>query len=372
MTQTHNLFAPLKVGASELQNRVVLAPLTRTRALPGNVPSDLATEYYAQRAAAPGTLLITEATYISPGSAGVPIQGDGIVPGIWSPEQIEAWKKVFQAVHKLESKVYVQLWDIGRVAWYHKLQELGDYVPTGPSAIPMKGEDSEHLRALTHAEVKQKVALYVQAAKNAIEAGADGVEIHSANGYLPDTFLRSASNQRTDEYGGSVENRARFSLEIVDAITEAIGADRTAIRLSPWSTFQDIAVDEKETPEQFNYVFEQLQKRANEGKQLAYVHVVEPRLFGVPEPWATNEPFRQIWKGNFVRAGGYDRETALEDADKADNTLIAFGRDFIANPDLVERLKKNQKLTKYDRDTFYVPGADGYTTYKTYEEESKV
>jgi NADPH2 dehydrogenase len=367
MTQTHNLFSPIKVGSSELQNRIVLAPLTRTRALPGNVPSDLATEYYAQRAASPGTLLITEATYISPGSAGVPIPGDGIVPGIWSDEQLEAWKKVFKAVHDRGSKIYVQLWDIGRVAWYHRLQELGNYFPTGPSAIPMKGEESEHLKALTHWEIKGKVALYVNAAKNAIAAGADGVEIHSANGYLPDTFLRSASNQRTDEYGGSIENRARFSLEIVDAITEAIGADKTAIRLSPWSTFQDIEVNDTETPAQFTYLFEQLQKRADEGKQLAYVHVVEPRLFGPPEPWATNEPFRKIWKGNFIRAGGYDRETALEDADKSDNTLIAFGRDFIANPDLVQRLKNNEPLAKYDRTTFYVPGAKGYTDYPAYK-----
>ncbi|KAG5358987.1 Enoate reductase 1 [Yarrowia sp. E02] len=371
MTQTHNLFSPIKVGSSELKNRVVLAPLTRTRALPGNIPSDLAVEYYAQRAVAPGTLLITEATYISPGSAGVPIPGDGIVPGIWSDEQLEAWKKVFKAVHDRGSKIYVQLWDIGRVAWYHKLQELGNYFPSGPSAIPMKGEDGEHLKALTNWEVKGKVALYVNAAKNAIAAGADGVEIHAANGYLPDTFLRSASNQRTDEYGGSVENRARFPLEIVDAVTEAIGADKTAIRLSPWSTFQDIEVNNTETPEQFTYLFEQLQKRADEGNQLAYVHVVEPRLFGPPEPWATNEPFRKIWKGNFVRAGGYEKDTAIEDADKAENTLIAFGRHFISNPDLVERLQKDESLAQYDRNTFYVPGAKGYTDYPEFKEEKQ-
>lgn len=367
MTQTHNLFSPIKVGSNDIKTRVVLAPLTRARALPGHVPSDLSAEYYAQRAA-PGTLLITEATYISPESIGFPEVTDGYVPGIWNEEQIEGWKKIFKAVHDRGSKVYMQLWDIGRVAWYSKLQRLGNYVPRGPSPITNKGgEDGEHLKPLSHAEVKDKVALYVTAAKNAIAAGADGVEIHSANGYLPDTFLRSGSNQRIDEYGGSVENRARFSLEIVDSITEAIGADKTAIRLSPWSTFQDIEVNDTETPEQFTYLFERLQKRADEGKELAYIHVVEPRLFGTPQPWESNEPFRKIWKGNFIRAGGYDRESAIEDADKADNTLIAFGRHFIANPDLVERLKKDQPLNKYDRSTFYVPGPKGYTDYPVYK-----
>lgn len=371
-----NLFSPIKVGSTELQNRVVLAPLTRVRADEGHIPSDLAVEYYSQRASAPGTLLISEATYISPGSGGVPIPGDGIVPGIWSDEQIAGWKKVIDGVHAKGSKFYIQLWDIGRVAFYHKLQEAGGYPLVGPSDIPQKGGDAEsakHLRALTHDEVKAKVQLYVKAAENAIKAGADGVEIHSANGYLPDTFLRSNSNNRTDEYGGSIENRARFSLEIVDAVSKAIGADKTGIRLSPWTTFQDVHVLEDETPAQFNYVFNELQKRASNGQELAYVHVTEARANGASDKteaipqWQTNDQFREIWKGNLIRAGGYTRESAIEDAQAADNTLIAFGRIFIANPDLVERLEKDEPLAPYDRNTFYVRGAAGYTDYPFYK-----
>lgn len=371
MPSAPSLFSPISVGTVNLQTRVVLAPLTRVRALPGNVPSQLQAEYYAQRAVDPGTLLVSEATYIAPESAGAPIEGDGLVPGIWSPEQIKGWSHVIRGIHKNNSFFFLQLWDIGRVAWYSELQKLGNYVPTGPSSISKT--PNPHLRALTREEIKTKVQLYVQAAKNALKAGADGVEIHAANGYLLDTFLRSASNQRTDEYGGSVENRARFILEVVDAIVEAVGAQRTALRLSPWSTFQDIDVDEKETPEQFLYLFEELQKRAHAGNELAYVHVVEPRFSGdstteTGYSWESNEPFRRVWKGILIRAGGYKRETALKDSESGENTLIAFGRLFLANPDLVERLKKDRELNAYDRSTFYVPGPKGYTDYPVWKE----
>ncbi|KAG5360155.1 Enoate reductase 1 [Yarrowia sp. B02] len=366
------LFSPIKLGSSQLQNRVVLAPLTRVRADPGHVPSKLAEEYYAQRSVAPGTLLISEATYISPGSAGAPIPGDGIVPGVWNEAQIAAWKRIIDKVHANGSKIFVQLWDIGRVAWAAKLQELGDYVPLGPSAVPQAGDEQAegHLRALTEPEIKEKVALYAQAAKNAIAAGADGVEIHGATGYLPDTFLRSKSNLRTDSYGGSVENRSRFVLEVVDAVIEAVGPERTAIRLSPWSDFQDIYVDAKETPEQFAHLVGELQKRADNGKELAYLHLVEARanFFQTTFPeWQDNQQLRDLWKGNLIRAGGYTRESALEHAEKADNTLIAFGRQFISNPDLVEKLKQDLPLNAYDRNTFYVPGAKGYTDYPAHE-----
>ncbi|AOW01463.1 hypothetical protein LXG23DRAFT_50327 [Yarrowia lipolytica] len=338
-----NLFKPIKIGALQLQNRIE--------------------EYYSQRYAAPGTLLTTEATYISPGSAGAPLPGDGIVPKV-------GWKRVFDKVHANDSKIFLQLWDIGRVAWAAKLKELGDYVPLGPSAVPQEGDEQAvgHLRALTPDEIKEKIQLYAQAAKNAIEAGADGGEIHGATGYLPDSFLRSKSNLRTDGYGGSVENRSRFILELVDAVSAAVGPERTALRLSPWSTFQDIFVDRSETPEQFTHLIGELQKRADNGKELAYLHLVEARgdfrdnTF--PE-WQDNEQFRDIWKGNLIRAGGYTRETAIKDADKANNTLISFGRHFLANPDLVEKFKNDYPLNKYDRNTFYVPGAKGYIDYPT-------
>lgn len=363
-----NLYKPISIGSIPLQQRLVLAPLTRVRADPGNTPSALQQEYYAQRSSTPGTLLISEATYISPGSAGAPIPGDGIVPGIWSDKQISAWKQVFKKVHDNGSFIFLQLWDIGRVAWASELEKLGDYVPYGPSAIPQKGDEQSTVTALSRDQIAQKIALYVQAAKNAIEAGADGVEIHGATGYLPDTFVRSKSNIRTDEYGGSVENRSRFILELVDAVSEAVGAHRTALRLSPWSEYQDIFVDEEETPVQFSHVISELEKRAKNGKQLAYLNLVEARGdfrdTNIPV-WQDNNIFRKIWTGNLIRAGGYTKETAEKDADAAENTLIAFGRHFLANPDLIQRFKTGGALNKYDRATFYVPGEKGYIDYPT-------
>lgn len=374
-THTHtmapNLFSPIVVGDTRLQNRVVLAPLTRFRANAGGVPSDLQTEYYVQRSEAPGTLLIAEATYVSKRAGGMKTFG-GHVPGLWDDAQIAGWKKVIDAVHAKGSKMFIQLWDLGRTANQAVLEKEG--LPfTGPSAIPQKGDKfGDKLRALTVDEIKQKVKDYATAAENAIKAGADGVEIHSANGYLPDQFIRWNSNHRTDEYGGSVENRARFALEIVDAISAAIGADKLAIRLSPWTDVQDVAVDQEKTPPQFEYICRELQKRADNGKEIAYLHLIEPRVNGTKTKreevaWQTNEPFRKIWKGALVRAGGFTRETALEAAASDPQTLVAFGRYFISTPDLVERLEKNEKLNPYNRKTFYSTGPDGYIDYPTYE-----
>ncbi|KAG5354517.1 NADPH dehydrogenase 1 [Yarrowia sp. B02] len=369
-----NLFKPIKVGSTELSNRIVLAPLTRIRA-DKHIPSDLAVEYYTQRASFPGTLLITEATYIHPSCAGHKNR-PGLVPGVWSDEKVLAgWKRVVDSVHAKKSKIYVQLWDLGRVADYETLQEIGGYDLVGPSAIAQTDDEEgqKHIRELTVAEIKQKVEYFAQAAKNAIfEAGADGVEIHSANGYLPDQFLHWNSNQRTDEYGGSVENRARFVLEVVDAVVAAVGADKVGVRFSPWTTYQDMDVSSEKTQPQFEYLFEQLEKRGVENKRLAYIHVVEPRADGVndvtPKTWQSNEPFRKIWTGNLIRAGGFKRQSAIEAAQQDDKTLIAFGRYFISNPDLVYRLKEDKKLTQYDRSTFYLPGKQGYTDYDFYEE----
>lgn len=372
---TPNLFKPIRVGATQLSNRVVMAPLTRTRA-ENHVPSDLAVEYYTQRASTAGTLLISEATYIHP-SAGGHKGRKGLVPGIWGDASIIAgWKKVIDGIHSKGSKIYIQLWDIGRVANYDVLQETGHDL-VGPSAIAQAGDEdgAKHVRALTIPEIKQKVQLYVKAAKNALEAGADGVEIHSANGYLPDQFIHWNSNHRTDEYGGSIENRSRFSLEIIDAVSAAIGADRVGVRLSPWTTFQDMEVSEDKSLPQFTYLFEQLEKRAkeNEKNRLSYIHVIEPRADGindaVPKPWQSNEPFRKIWTGDLIRAGGYNRETAIDTAQEDDKTLIGFGRYFIANPDFVYRLENDLPLTHWDRPSFYTPGPHGYTDYPFYKNE---
>ncbi|CAG78608.1 hypothetical protein B0I73DRAFT_131750 [Yarrowia lipolytica] len=372
---TPNLFKPIKVGASQLSNRVVMAPLTRTRA-EKHVPSDLAVEYYTQRASTAGTLIISEATYIHP-SAGGHKGREGLVPGIWGDASIIAgWKKVIQGIHSKGSKIYIQLWDIGRVANYDVLQQTGHDL-VGPSAIAQAGDEdgAKHVRALTIPEIKQKVQLYVDAAKNALEAGADGVEIHSANGYLPDQFIHWNSNNRTDEYGGSIENRSRFSLEIIDAVSAAIGADRVGVRFSPWTTFQDMEVNEEKSLPQFKYLFEQLEKRAkeNEKNRLSYIHVIEPRADGIsdaiPKQWQSNDPFRNIWTGDLIRAGGYNRETAIETAQEDDRTLIGFGRYFIANPDLVYRLENDLPLTHWDRPSFYTPGPHGYTDYPFHKKE---
>lgn len=372
---TPNLFKPIKVGASQLSNRVVMAPLTRTRA-EKHVPSDLAVEYYTQRASTAGTLIISEATYIHP-SAGGHKGREGLVPGIWGDASIIAgWKKVIQGIHSKGSKIYIQLWDIGRVANYDVLQQTGHDL-VGPSAIAQAGDEdgAKHVRALTIPEIKQKVQLYVDAAKNALEAGADGVEIHSANGYLPDQFIHWNSNHRTDEYGGSIENRSRFSLEIIDAVSAAIGADRVGVRFSPWTTFQDMEVNEEKSLPQFKYLFEQLEKRAkeNDKNRLSYIHVIEPRADGIsdaiPKQWQSNDPFRNIWTGDLIRAGGYNRETAIETAQEDDRTLIGFGRYFIANPDLVYRLENDLPLTHWDRPSFYTPGPHGYTDYPFHKKE---
>lgn len=372
---TPNLFKPIRVGATQLSNRVVMAPLTRTRA-EKHVPSDLAVEYYTQRASTAGTLLISEATYIHP-SAGGHKDREGLVPGIWGDASIIAgWKKVIDGIHSKGSKIYIQLWDIGRVANYDVLQKTGHDL-VGPSAIAQAGDEdgAKHVRALTIPEIKQKVQLYVEAAKNALEAGADGVEIHSANGYLPDQFIHWNSNHRTDEYGGSIENRSRFSLEIIDAVSAAIGADRVGVRFSPWTTFQDMEVNEEKSLPQFKYLFEQLENRAkeNEKNRLSYIHVIEPRADGIhdatPKSWQSNDPFRKIWTGDLIRAGGYNRETAIETAQEDDKTLIGFGRYFIANPDFVYRLENDLPLTHWDRPSFYTPGPHGYTDYPFFKKE---
>ncbi|ANB12936.1 Oye2p [Sugiyamaella lignohabitans] len=356
-SSTPPLFSPIKVGKSTLQHRIALAPLTRFRS-PKHVPGDLVAEYYEQRASRPGTLLITEATFIAAKAGGIPN-----VPGIWSQEQIDAWKKVTDRVHAKKSFIYAQIWALGRQAFPAVLKAEGfDYVSA--SDVPID-EERGAPRPLTKEEIKEYIQLYVKAAKNAVEAGFDGIELHSANGYLLDQFLHENTNQRTDEYGGSIENRARFTLEVVDALVEAIGADRVGIRLSPWNTYGEVFPGISPIP-QWSYVVAELEKRAVEqNKRLAFVHIVEPRIAGHVnlESWSgSNEFINNIWKGILIKAGNM-LPVAAEVAEKEPNTIIAVGRHFISNPDIVDKLERKLELTDYDRDTFYTNDAKGYTDY---------
>ncbi|KAI8064276.1 uncharacterized protein B0P05DRAFT_554815 [Gilbertella persicaria] len=368
MNTKNALFSATKIGNLQLKHRVVLCPLTRYRATKEAVPTDLQVEYYKQRASE-GGLLITEATFISPSAGSYPQ-----APGIFSKEQIEGWKKVTHAVHEKKAYIYLQLWHIGR-AGSHLLNP--NHEPTvSASAIPIQGKDMlgnefDTPRSLEVNEIKSIVQEYRQASLNAIEAGFDGVEIHSANGYLLDQFLNSNSNQRADEYGGSVENRARFTLEVTDAVVDAVGPERTGIRFSPGGSFQDMK--DKNPVETWGYVTSELQKRHPD---LAYVHFIEPR-----STWLSDddqgrsdslEPFRRLWQGPFINSSGFsnNKDHAYDIAEKTGD-LIAFGRAFIANPDLPERLRNGWELNKYDRSTFYTHDAKGYVDYPFYNTDKK-
>ncbi|KAF8747470.1 oxidoreductase, partial [Rhizoctonia solani] len=354
------LFTPLQLGDITLAHRVVMAPLTRFRADDSHAHTELGVEYYAQRAEVPGTLLITEATPISPEASGY-----DRIPGIWSDEQIAAWKKVTDAVHERHSYIFLQLWALGRAADPRVLAREG--LPfVSASAVPME-QGGPVPRELSEDEIKQYIEQYVQAAKNAIhKAGFDGVEIHSANGYLLDQFLQDNSNKRSDRYGGPVENRARFVLEVVKAVTAAVGEKKTGIRFSPWNTFQGMRMQDPIPT--FSYVIKELSQHHGD---LAYVHFVEPLVEEAPTEDVqtvkrpeSNDFAREIWGSRpFLSAGGYDAKRGEEAASKHENTAIVFGRYFISNPDLPERLRNGIALADYDRNTFYSPGPKGYVDY---------
>ncbi|CAE6501883.1 unnamed protein product [Rhizoctonia solani] len=356
---SNKLFTPLPLGDITLTHRVVMAPLTRFRADNNHAPTELAVQYYSQRAEVPGTLLISEATFIAPQAGGY-----DHVPGIWSDEQIEAWKKIVDAVHQRNSYIYLQLWALGRGGDPRVLAREGlPYVSSSPESI--KGRPAP--RALTEEEIKEYLQLYAQAAKNAVfKAGFDGVEIHCANGYLLDQFLQDNCNKRTDQYGGSIENRARFVLEVVDAVTAVVGVKRTGIRFSPWNTFQGMRMQDPIPT--FSYVVQELSQRYSD---LAYIHFVESTMEEQStkgtqpiEQIESNDFARDIWSPRtFLSAGGYDAEKAEEAANKHENTAIVFGRYFISNPDLPERLRKGTALAQYDLNTFYTPGPKGYIDY---------
>ncbi len=358
MTQDASiLFSPFRLGDIELKHRIVMAPLTRTRATHGNdAPNDHNAEYYRQRASA--GLIISEASQISQ-------QGQGYIwtPGIYSQAQVEGWKKVTDAVHEAGGKIVIQLWHVGRIS-HVSLQPHGN-APVAPSAIRAKGQtfieggfvDVSEPHALTIDEIKSVVRDYVAAAENAKKAGFDGVEIHGANGYLIEQFLKDKTNHRTDEYGGSIENRLRFALEVVDAVLGVLPRERVGIRLSPVTPANDIS--DSDPAKVYFPLVEQLSARG-----LAFIHVIEGATAG-PRDYAPFDyvALRKTFSGAYIANNGYTRDLAIETLRENRADLIAFGIPFIANPDLVERLRRNAPLNKPDQPTFYGGDAHGYTDY---------
>jgi len=370
-----SLFSPLKIGPYRLKHRVVMAPLTRMRAAkPSLAPRPLNAEYYAQRAT-PGGLLVAEASPVAATGFGSPG-----VPGIYSDAQREGWRKVVDAVHAKGGLIFLQLWHVGRVS--HSSFQPGGVLPVAPSAVPIPAEFKtatadgkvvpyETPRALETGEIPGVIDAYRQGAVNAQEAGFDGVEIHGANGYLIEQFLQSNSNLRTDRYGGGIENRARFLLEIAQAAIEVWGPDRVGVRLSPYG----IANGSGETDPMplYTHVVEALNPLG-----LAYLHFIEPRSSGAGRAevnWQ-NVPsamvlFRPIWKGVLITAGGFTGEAADAAIAEGHADAIAFGRIFISNPDLPRRLREGLPLTPYNRATFYGGEAAGYTDYPVFSELEK-
>ena len=359
--KTVSLFDPITIGAMKLPNRIFMAPLTRNRANHADdAPRPINAEYYAQRAGA--GLLISEATQITP-------QGKGyaFTPGIYSGAQIAGWKAVTDAVHAKGGHIVMQLWHVGRIS--HPRLQPGGALPVGPSAIAFKSQvfDGEGFvdcvtpRALDASELPGIVSDYVRAAQNAIAAGFDGVEIHSANGYLLDEFLRDGANQRTDAYGGSIENRVRFPLEVVRAVVDAVGRDRVGIRISPVTPFGDIG---DSTPAlTFGYYVDELAKTG-----IAFLHVIEGSTGGPRDvPGIDYADLRARFPGAYIGNNGYDRALALESVASGRVDAVAFGRLYIANPDHVERLRDDTQLTEPDGTTFYGGDEKGYTDYPTLE-----
>ncbi|AWB49526.1 alkene reductase [Gemmobacter aquarius] len=357
---TAKLFTPLRVGAIDLANRVVMAPLTRNRARhEDDTPHALHVEYYAQRATA--GLLITEASQISPEG-----KGYAWTPGIYSPEQVAGWKAVTDAVHAKGGKIVIQLWHVGRVS--HTVLQPDGQPPVAPSAIAAETRtfDGENFlptsmpRALGLDEMPRIAAEYAAATRNAREAGFDGVEIHAANGYLIDQFLRDGSNTRTDAYGGSLENRTRFLSEVIDAVVGAWDAGHVGIRLSPFSGAN--GVSDSDPVATFTRAVEII-----DAAGLAYLHMVEGETGGSRDLAEGQDiaALRAKFRGVYIANNGYTRDLAIEAVEQGRADMVAFGRPFIANPDLVERLKADAPLNTPDQATFYGGGAKGYTDYPT-------
>jgi N-ethylmaleimide reductase len=354
-TATPEILSPARLGPYELPNRAVMAPLTRNRAGPGGVPQDMNVAYYAQRAGA--GLIITEGSQVSPQGVGYPG-----TPGIHSAEQVAGWRRVTDAVHERGGRIFLQLWHVGRIS--HPSLQPDGALPVAPSAIRPAGDaftaDGPQPyatpRALETDEVADIVHQHRSASQNALAAGFDGVEIHAANGYLLDQFLRDGSNRRGDRYGGSPENRARLLMEVTEAVTGVWGADRVGVRLSPANSFNDIGDSQPDVT--FPYVAAGLSRFG-----LAYLHVVEVDMTGAAVQSFDWERLRAAFDGTYIANGGYDRARADAAVTDGAADLIAFGKPFVANPDLVERFALNAALNTPDAETFYGGDERGYTDY---------
>lgn len=354
-----HLFSKTTLGSLTLENHLLMAPMTRNRAT-GNIPNALMAQYYVQRATA--GLIITEGTSPSPNGLGYPR-----MPGIFSAEQIAGWKQITDAVHARGGKMFMQLMHCGRVT--HPLNQPQGARVLGPSAVAADGEmytDAEGMKpnampqAMTEADIQATISEFAQGAKNAVAAGFDGVELHGANGYLLEQFIRPNSNQRTDGYGGAIENRARFVLEVVDTVIKAIGKDKVGIRLSPFGVFNDMPLYDAMQAD-YTWLARQLNERG-----VVYIHLVDHSAMGAPAvPDTMKAAFRQLFKGALILSGGYDAARAEDDLATGKADLIAVGRPFLANPDLVARWQTGAAVNAPDMSTFYTPGPQGYTDYPT-------
>ncbi len=357
----YKLFAPTKLGAIELKNRAVMAPMTRCRAI-GNIPNEVIADYYPQRSGA--GLIITEGTSPSPNGLGY-----ARIPGLFNEQQVEGWKKVTSAVHEEGAKIFVQFMHSGRIS--HPANMVDDAVVLAPSAVKPAGQmwtdtlmmqDFPTPKAMTAYELISTKAEFVAAAKNAVLAGFDGVELHSANGYLLEQFLSPISNIRTDNYGGSIENRCRFVLEVASAVAQAIGKEKTAIRLSPYGVASDMP-HYPEIEATYDYLSTQLNDIG-----LAYIHLVDHSAMGAPAvPLEIKKKIRENFKNTIILAGGYAKDSAEADIENGLGDLIAFGRPFINNPDLVQRMENNHALSQdLKMDLFYAADEKGYTDYPVF------
>lgn len=355
MTNSSALLAPVALGSLRLKNRILMAPMTRNRADPAGNPQPIMLTYYTQRASA--GLIISEASQICPEGRGYPC-----TPGIYTPEHVAGWRQITDSVHKAGGLIFIQLWHCGRIS-HSSYQPHGGPPPSASAIQPRKGEvvtyqgpkPFEQPRALETNEIPTIVAQYQNSARLAMEAGFDGVEIHAANGYLIDQFLRDGSNTRKDQYGGSVENRARFLLEIVDAVTSEVSASKASVRLSPNGTFNDMS--DSNPVETFSYVIKELSKR-----KLAFLHFIE-KMQGDPTILVSLAQARTWFEGPLAVNGGYTKESGEAAISEGLADLISIGVPFIANPDLVERYGRNAPLNQPDMGTFYGGTEKGYTDY---------
>jgi len=351
------LFSPYHLGNIEVKNRVVMAPMTRSRAI-DNIPNELMTTYYLQRAEA--GLIITEGTAPSANGLGYPR-----IPGIYNKAQIKGWRQITSAVHAKGGKIFLQIMHTGRVSHPDNMEDNSKIL--APSAVAMSGEmytDKNGMQPhptpseMTFEEIQDTISEYSQAAANAMEAGFDGVELHAANGYLIDQFINTASNKRTDEYGGIMENRCRFALEVAQSVADRIGSNRTGIRLSPYGVYNDMeifpAIDNT-----FEYLADELGEL-----DLAYIHIVDHSGDGAPNvPERVKEKIRTTFGGDIIASGGMTKTKAEAVLQENRGSLVAFGKTYLANPDLIYRFQHDLPLNEVDFDTFFTPGEKGYTDY---------